>query len=119
MTNDQDPNCVFCGIASGEITADIVAETPRAVAFRDLAPQAPTHVLVIPRRHLAGLREVGPDDAGLIADLLALVRTVVEQEGVVQGGYRVLTNDGADAGQTVFHLHFHVLGGKRITAPLA
>jgi histidine triad (HIT) family protein len=119
MSSDQDPNCIFCRIASGAIEADIVAETAQSVAFRDLAPQAPTHVLVIPRRHLSGLREVGPDDAGLIADLLSLARTVAEQEGVVEGGYRVLTNDGPDAGQTVFHLHFHVLGGKKMLAPLA
>jgi histidine triad (HIT) family protein len=119
MTSAQDPNCIFCRIAAGEIKAHIVAETPTSIAFRDLAPRAPTHVLVIPRRHLSALRDVGPEDADLIADLLSLARTVAEQEGVIQGGYRVLTNDGPDAGQTVFHLHFHVLGGKKITAPLA
>lgn len=119
MTSDQDPNCIFCRIASGEIPADIVAESPRSVAFRDLDPKAPTHVLVIPRRHLSALRELGPDDAELAGDLLALARTVAEQEGITRGGYRVLTNDGPDAGQTVHHLHFHVLGGKQMTAPLA
>ncbi len=119
MTSKQDPNCIFCRIASGEIPADVVAETTLSVAFRDLAPRAPTHVLVIPRQHVSGLRDLGADDAVLAADLLALARTVAEQEGIVERGYRVLTNDGPDAGQTVDHLHFHVLGGKPMTAPLA
>jgi len=119
MTSEQEPNCIFCRIASGEIPADVVAETSLSVAFRDLAPQAPTHVLVIPRRHIAALRDLGPEDAEIAADLLSLARTVADQEGIFAGGYRVLTNDGPDAGQTVHHLHFHVLGGKPMAAPLA
>ena len=119
MTSEQDLNCIFCRIALGEIPAEIVAETPLSVAFRDLSPQAPTHVLVIPRRHVAALRDLGPDDAEMVVDLLLLAQTVAKREGILVGGYRVLTNDGPDAGQTVHHLHFHVLGGKPMTAPLA
>lgn len=119
MTSTQDSDCIFCRIASGEIPAEVVAESAHSIAIRDLAPQAPTHVLVIPRQHIAALRDLGPKDAELAADLLLLARTVAEQEGIVHGGYRVLTNDGSDAGQTVHHLHFHVLGGRPMTAPLA
>lgn len=119
MTSKQVPDCIFCRIASGEISADVVAETALSIAIRDLAPQAPTHVLVIPRQHVPALRSLGPNDAELAVDLLFLAQTVAEQEGIDRGGYRVLTNDGPDAGQTVHHLHFHVLGGKPLTAPLA
>jgi histidine triad (HIT) family protein len=119
MASTQDPDCIFCRIASGDIPADVVAETALSIAFRDLSPQAPTHVLVVPRQHVAALRDLGPEDAELAADLLLLARTVAEREGIVRGGYRVLTNDGPDAGQTVHHLHFHVLGGRPMTAPLA
>ena len=119
MTSRRDPDCIFCRIASGEIPASVVAESALSIAIRDLAPQAPTHVLVIPRRHVVALRDLGPDDAELAADLLILARMVAEQEGIVRGGYRVITNDGPDAGQTVHHLHFHVLGGRPMTAPLA
>lgn len=104
--------CLFCQIARGELGTEFVAESEQAVAFRDLNPQAPTHVLVVPRRHLAGLREVQPEDGPMVADLLALAAEVARREGLLAGGYRVLTNDGPDAGQTVFHLHLHVLGGR-------
>lgn len=118
MTDLSDPTCIFCRIASGEIPAEILAESAASVAFRDLDPQAPTHVLVVPRRHVAALRDLGPADAGLIGDVLLLARRVAEQEGLLAGGFRVVTNDGADAGQTVRHLHFHVLGGHPLKAPL-
>lgn len=118
MTTDHDPTCIFCRIASGEIPATFVAESRHGVAFRDLEPQAPTHVLVVPRRHFNALRDLSPTDAELAVDLLLLARTVAEREGIIEGGFRVLTNDGADAGQTVRHLHFHVLGGAPLSVPL-
>lgn len=111
-------DCVFCRIARGEFGTEFVAESDGAVAFRDLHPQAPTHVLVVPRRHVASLREIGTGDAALVAELLALANEVARREGVLDGGYRVLTNVGPDAGQTVFHLHFHVLGGTVLEAGL-
>lgn len=118
MSPTNDPACVFCRIVSGEIRADIVAESNNAVAFRDLAPQAPIHILVTPRRHMAGLRDARDDDTGLLGELLLLTRRVAEQEGLLDGGFRVITNDGHDAGQTVPHLHFHVLGGQPLAAAL-
>ena len=111
--------CVFCKIVRGDIGTEFVAESPAAVAFRDLSPQAPTHVLVVPREHLTGLRSLGPERAALGGELLQLAAEVARREGLFEGGYRVVINDGADAGQTVFHLHLHVLGGREIAALLA
>lgn len=113
---DADEHCIFCRIVRGEFGTKFVAENEHGVAFRDQHPQAPTHVLVVPRRHVAALRDLGPADASLGGELLALANTVARREGRHQGGFRVVVNDGADAGQTVFHLHLHVLGGRRLGA---
>jgi histidine triad (HIT) family protein len=110
--------CLFCKIADGAFGTEFVAENDHAVAFRDIQPQAPTHVLVVPRKHVAGLRDLDPEDGEMAVAVLQLARQVARQEGLLDGGYRVITNDGSDAGQTVFHLHFHVLGGKRLNEPL-
>lgn len=118
MTEHAATDCVFCQIARGEIGTEFVAETANAVAFRDLSPHAPTHVLIIPRRHIPSLRDLQPEDAELAGDLLLLAADVAKAKGLEAGGYRVLTNDGADAGQTVAHLHFHLLGGKPLHVPL-
>ena len=110
-------DCIFCKIAGGELGTRFVAESEHAVAFRDLSPQAPTHILVVPRRHLSALRDFGPDDGAVLADLMLLAATVARQEGLLDGGgYRVVTNDGPEAGQTVFHVHVHVLGGRPLAA---
>jgi histidine triad (HIT) family protein len=111
-------NCIFCRVVRGDFGTEFVAESDNAVAFRDLHPQAPTHVLVVPRRHIPALRDVSAEDASVAAELLALAVEVARREGLHEGGYRVTTNDGLDAGQTVFHLHFHVLGGHRLHEPL-
>lgn len=111
-----DSSCLFCGIASGHIPADTVAESDGALAFRDNNPQAPTHVLVIPKRHVATLPELAalhPDDA---IEMLTLAQAVAEQEGVGQA-YRLACNNGAGAGQSVLHAHVHVLGGRELTWP--
>lgn len=107
-------DCVFCRIVAGELGTELVAESEHAVAFRDLSPKAPTHVLVVPKRHIPALRAVGSDDDPIVADALRLAAEVARREGLLDGGYRVITNDGPDAGQTVFHIHFHVLGGKSL-----
>ncbi len=112
-------DCIFCKIVGGAFGTEFVAENDLAVAFRDIQPQAPVHVLIVPRRHIPALRDLEPDDAEVAASLLALAAQVAAAEGLHTGGYRVLTNDGPDAGQTVPHLHFHVLGGREMTAPLA
>ncbi len=109
-----DP-CLFCRIASGEIPAKIVAEDTTCVAFRDVNPQAPVHVLVIPRAHVPSLNEVA--SPALLADVMQMAREVAKQEGIAAGGYRVVLNTNGDGGQTVFHLHAHVLGGRRMNWP--
>src|SRR6476659_8850191 len=110
-------DCVFCKVVAGEIPSTRVLETDRAYAFRDLAPQAPTHVLVVPKEHHVDLAALSAADPGVLADVVAAAVAVAEQEGLT-GGYRVLTNTGPDSGQTVFHVHLHVLGGK-VMGPLA
>ena len=111
-------DCIFCRIARGELNTTFVAESEHNVAFRDLTPQAPTHVLVVPREHVTALQFAVPERADVVADALALATEVARQEGLLESGYRVITNDGPDAGQTVHHLHFHVLGGTKLQAGL-
>lgn len=108
--------CVFCRIAAGEIPADIVESDDDLVAFRDLHPQAPVHVLVIPRRHIASLAEVEPGDGELLAKLFAAPARLARRLGL-DDGFRVVTNSGARAGQSVFHLHVHLLGGRDFDWP--
>lgn len=111
-------DCVFCRIASGEIPAKVVKRTADAVAFHDLNPQAPVHVLIIPTQHLAAARDArGEEGARLLGRTLAFATEVATELGLDAGGYRIVTNAGADGGQTVFHLHFHLLGGRRMTWP--
>lgn len=108
-------DCLFCRIVRGEIPATIVAEDEHCVAFRDINPQAPTHVLVIPRTHVASLDQA--DDPLLIGRVMMMAAQVARDEGVVHPGYRVVTNTNAGAGQSVFHLHVHVLGGRQLGWP--
>ena len=108
-------DCIFCKIASGEIPASVVARTDRLVAFRDVGPQAPVHVLVIPTEHLASLEEV--KDGQLLGEMLLLARQIARDEKLAADGYRIVLNTNRNGGQTVFHLHLHVLGGRRLTWP--
>ncbi len=108
--------CLFCAIVAGEIPATIVDRTETTLAFRDIAPVAPTHVLVIPTRHVADLRDALAVDPSIVTDVLAHVAAVAGREGL-EGGYRVVINTGPDAGQTVHHLHAHVLGGRAHSWP--
>lgn len=110
-------DCVFCSIAAGEIPADVVAETDRWIAFRDLSPQAPTHVLVIPREHLATLNDLDSRYRELAGELLLATREVAALEGLADDGYRVVANTHERAGQSVFHIHLHVLGGRTMRWP--
>ena len=113
---DRDPDCLFCRIVAGEIPSDLVHQDDDVIAFRDIAPRAPTHVLVIPRRHIADAHSLTDADAPVLAKLFAAVRKVAEDAGL-ERGYRVVTNVGPESGQTVFHLHFHVLGGRPMAWP--
>lgn len=106
-------DCLFCRIARAEIPAAVVHETERTLAFRDIAPQAPTHVLVIPREHHADVSALASADPALLAEVMTAAVAVADQEAL-SGGYRLLTNTGDDAGQTVVHAHVHVLGGRAL-----
>lgn len=108
-------DCLFCRIVAGEIPSDRVLEDEEIMAFRDISPQAPTHVLVIPRRHVADVGALTEADADLLAALFRGVRNVVAAEGL--RSYRIVSNTGAEAGQSVDHLHLHVLGGRPMTWP--
>jgi len=107
--------CLFCRIIAKEIPATIVAESAQALAFRDIAPQAPVHVLVIPKQHVASLDEVR--DAAMLGEIAMLAQQVARDLGVAESGYRVVMNTGADGGQTVHHLHLHLLGGRSLAWP--
>ncbi len=108
--------CLFCRIVAGEIPAALVAETADCLAFRDVTPQAPTHVLVIPREHVASLTAAAVDP-GLLGRMLKFASDVAQRLEIAESGYRVVINDGADAGQSVAHLHAHVLGGRPLRWP--
>jgi histidine triad (HIT) family protein len=113
---DRDPECLFCRIVAGEIPSDRVYEDDDVVAFRDIAPRAPTHVLVVPRRHVADAHGLTEEDGPLLSALFGAVRRVADDAGLARG-YRVVTNVGPESGQTVFHLHVHVLGGRPMSWP--
>jgi histidine triad (HIT) family protein len=108
-------DCLFCRIVRKEIPATLVAETDRCIAFRDINPQAPVHVVIIPREHVASLNEAR--DADLIGSLSLLAANVARTEGISESGYRTVINTNRDAGQTVFHVHLHLLGGRAMTWP--
>jgi histidine triad (HIT) family protein len=108
-------NCLFCRIVRKEIPAKIVAETDDCVAFRDVNPQAPTHILVVPRTHVPSLNEV--TDPSVLGKLAQVATDLARREGLAEHGYRVVVNTNADAGQTVFHLHLHLLGGRHMSWP--
>jgi histidine triad (HIT) family protein len=108
-------DCLFCRIVNKEIPAALVAENKHCVAFRDINPQAPTHILVVPREHIATLDDV--DDFSIVGEIMRMAADVARAEGLVAAGYRAVTNTNAGAGQTVFHLHVHVLGGRRFSWP--
>ena len=115
-------DCLFCGMVAGEVPANVVLETDRVLAFRDINPQAPTHVLVIPKDHHVTVGALAVADPGLLAEVVEATSAVARQEGLVgdgsdEPGYRLVTNTGPEAGQTVFHVHVHVLGGRGMGWP--
>ncbi len=110
-------DCIFCKIAAGEFGTEFVYEDDELVAFRDLNPQAPTHVLVIPRRHLATTNDLTDADAGLIGHMTLAAKQIAEQDGIAERGYRTVLNWNAEVGQTVFHIKLHLLGGRPMGWP--
>ena len=119
MAGDQarDADCLFCRIIAGEIPSARVYEDERVYAFRDIHPAAPTHTLIVPRAHIRDIAAPEASDGALLAALVAAANTIARQEGVAESGYRLVWNVGPDAGQTVFHLHLHLLGGRVMAWP--
>ena len=111
-------NCLFCKIIAGDIPSAKVYEDETVLAFRDIAPQAPTHILVIPKAHIGSVAEVSPENSNVVAHIFEVIPAIAKAEGL-ENGYRVVSNCGDDAGQTVHHLHFHILGGKKLTLEMA
>ncbi|MGB9428751.1 MAG: histidine triad nucleotide-binding protein [Gammaproteobacteria bacterium] len=110
-------DCLFCKMVRGEIKPVMLMETDDLIAFRDINPQAPVHVLVVPRKHISTLNDLTPDDAQLMGNLVLTARDIAKQEGIAESGYRVVMNCNKGAGQTVFHIHLHLLGGRVMTWP--
>ena len=111
-------DCLFCKIAAGEIPSTKVYEDELVLAFRDIAPMAPTHILVIPKAHIGSVAEVTAQNSAVVAHIFEVIPQIAKAEGL-ENGYRVVSNCGADAGQTVHHLHFHILGGRALTLEMA
>ena len=112
-----ETHCLFCRIVDGEIPADIVRSDPDVVAFRDINPKAPTHILIIPRKHIASVTDLADEDHAIVGKLFLAARDLAREEGVSTGGYRMVVNAGPQAGQTVFHIHLHLLGGRDMGWP--
>jgi len=110
-------DCLFCKIISGEIPGTIVYQDDRVVASKDINPQAPMHVLVIPRRHIASLNDLRPEDDGLVGELNRRAAALAKEQGYAARGYRTVFNTGAESGQTVLHIHLHVLAGRKLSWP--
>ncbi len=110
------PDCIFCKIAQGELQSDIIREDDQAVAFRDINSQAPTHILIIPKKHIPTLAEASEQEGDLLGHLLLMARQVAEDQNLTDG-YRVVINNGVAAGQTVFHIHLHLMGGRAFEWP--
>jgi histidine triad (HIT) family protein len=111
------PECLFCRIMNREIQASIVYEDEHVVAFNDINPQGPTHVLVVPRRHIETLNDLTPDDDQLVGGLVRRAAAIAKQRGIAAGGYRTVFNTNREAGQTVFHIHLHLIGGRTLHWP--
>ncbi len=110
-------DCLFCKIASGDIPGDIVYQDDDVLAFRDLNPQAPTHILVIPKKHISTINDIQSEDAELIGKMFLSAKQVAQAEGIAEPGYRTVMNCNAEAGQTVFHIHLHLVGGRPMGWP--
>jgi histidine triad (HIT) family protein len=114
-----DRECLFCKIVRREIPAEILRESDRVLAFRDLQPQAPTHILLIPKEHVSSVTEITETHSAALVDLMQAAAHLARTEGIADSGWRLITNVGPDAGQSIFHLHFHLLGGRPLALPIA
>ena len=110
-------DCLFCGIVDGKVKANLVYQDDAVVAFKDIAPRAPVHILIIPRKHVAGVSDIAESDRALIGAIFQVAAKLAREHGIAESGYRVVVNSGADAGQSVFHIHYHLLGGRQLGWP--
>ena len=110
-------DCLFCKIIAGDIPSVKVYEDDKVFAFRDIEPQAPTHILIIPKEHIASANELTEENASIVGHIFAVAAKIAKEEGISEGGYRIVNNCGEDGGQTVKHLHFHMLGGRSLAWP--
>ena len=110
-------DCLFCKIIAGDIPSAKVYEDDKVYAFRDIEPQAPVHILIIPKEHIASANELTEENASVVGHIFAVAAKIAKEEGIAEGGYRIVNNCGQDGGQTVGHLHFHMLGGRSLQWP--
>ncbi len=110
-------DCLFCGIVEGKVPANIVYQDDSVVVFKDLRPRAPVHFLIIPRRHIVSVLDIDPNDGALVGQIFQVAARLAREHGVAESGFRVVVNVGPDAGQSVFHLHYHLLGGRQMSWP--
>ena len=110
-------DCFFCKIVAGDVPAEIIYKSDNVIAFRDINPQAPTHVLIIPRKHISTMNDINPEHEAIVGSLFIAAKSIAAQEGLSDDGYRVVINCNEAAGQTVFHLHLHLLGGRLMNWP--
>jgi histidine triad (HIT) family protein len=110
-------DCLFCGIIDGRVKAKVVYRDDAVVAFNDIRPRAPVHILIIPRKHIASVLDIEPNDGELIGQIFQVAARLAREHGVAESGFRVVVNAGPDAGQSVFHLHYHLLGGRQMGWP--
>lgn len=110
-------DCLFCGIVEKKIKGDVLYEDNSVVAFKDINPKAPVHILIIPRKHIATLADLGRADEEIVGHIFVVAAKLAQEQGVAQKGFRIVVNAGPDAGQTVYHLHFHLLGGRHLSWP--
>jgi histidine triad (HIT) family protein len=118
MAYSMSGDCIFCKIVANEVRAAVVYNDDQVTAFRDIHPVAPTHILIVPNRHIESVGALEPGDEPLIGHLFGVARRLAEEEGIARSGFRLITNTGADGGQTVFHLHVHLIGGQRMRYPM-
>ena len=119
MEDDNMSECLFCRITNGSLPTEFVYEDEHVVAFRDINPAAPVHILVVPRAHIETVADLGGDTTGVMSRLTAAANRIARESGVCADGYRLIVNCGRDGGQTVFHLHMHLLGGRKMPEPVA
>lgn len=116
-SDDPVSSCPFCRIVAGDASAEILHVTETVLAFRDLRPKAPTHILLIPKEHVAQMSDLGEAHAGMLAEIFEAAAHLANTEGIERSGWRIVANEGPDSGQSVFHLHFHLLGGRPMAWP--